>query len=88
MKLILLVPALLAASASAFSPLVSNQRLATQLYGEQKPDWNTAAEMGWSMGGEDYTRAVETKKDEDARKSIHEAPSFEEYMKQRQQGGG
>jgi hypothetical protein len=33
------------------------------------------------------TRDPEPMKHEDPRKSISEAPSFEEYMKQRQQGG-
>ena len=33
------------------------------------------------------TRIVETKEDEDPRKSISAAPSFEEYLKQREGGG-
>lgn len=33
------------------------------------------------------TRIVETKDDEDPRKSISAAPSFEEYLKQREGGG-
>jgi hypothetical protein len=40
------------------------------------------------MGGEDYTRNVTPQKNEDPRKNIEEGPSFEEYMKQRQQQQG
>jgi len=38
-------------------------------------------------GGMHDTRDPEPKKDEDPRKSISEAPSFEEYLKQRQAEG-
>ena len=38
-------------------------------------------------GGMADTRIVETKDDEDPRKSISAAPSFEEYLKQREGGG-
>ena len=34
------------------------------------------------------TRVVTTKEDEDPRKSISAAPSFEDYLKQRDGGGG
>jgi hypothetical protein len=81
----LIVLAALFAGASAFAP-ASKPAFATKLAGE-KVNWDQAAELGWSMGGEDYTRKVEPKKDEDARKTIHEGPSFEEYMRQRQQQG-
>ena len=60
---------------------------ATALFNE-KADWEKAAELGWSMGGEDYTRNVTPQKNEDPRKNIEEGPSFEEYMKQRAAGGG
>lgn len=53
----------------------------------EKADWEKAKELGWSMGGEDYTREVKPHVDEDNRKSIHENPSFEEYMRMRQQSG-
>lgn len=55
----------------------------------RKPDWQTAAELGWSMGGEDYTRNVQPKEDpDDPRKTIHQGESFEEYMKNRQNSFG
>lgn len=82
----MVVLAALVAGASAFSP--AKPAFASSALFNQKTDWNSAAELGWSMGGEDYTREVKTQKHDDARKSIHEAPSFEEYMKQRQSGFG
>ena len=54
----------------------------TQLF-QEKPDWEKAAELGWSTGGEDYTRDVKPQVNEDPRKTIHEGESFEEYMKNR-----
>lgn len=78
------VLAALVLSASAFAP-VSKPAFSTKLAGE-KVDWGKAAELGWSMGGEDYTREVKPVDHEDKRKSVHDAPSFEEYMRQRQQG--
>ena len=80
-----LVVAALFASASAFAP--SPAFKATSALANNKADWEAAAELGWSMGGEDYSRNPEVQEHEDARKSIHEAPSFEEYMKQRAQQG-
>ncbi|KAL7580313.1 hypothetical protein ACA910_004348 [Epithemia clementina (nom. ined.)] len=78
--------AALFASASAFAP-AAKPAFKTAVYNE-KADWEKAAEMGWSMGGQDYTREVGPAfEHEDKRKSIHEAPSFEEYMKQRAAGG-
>jgi hypothetical protein len=59
-------------------------RRATQLYND-KPDWNKAAELGWSMGGEDYTRDVKPQEHEDPRKSVKQGESFEEYMRSRGQ---
>lgn len=79
------VLAALFAGASAFCP-ASKPAFATKL-DNSKADWEKAKELGWSMGGEDYTRDVKPQKHEDERKTIHEAPSFEEYMRQRQQQG-
>jgi hypothetical protein len=81
----LIVLAALFAGASAFSP-AAKPAFTTKLSGE-KVNWDQAAELGWSMGGEDYTREVKPHADPDARKSIHDAPSFEEYMRMRQQQG-
>jgi hypothetical protein len=81
----LIVLAALVAGASAFSP-AAKPAFTTKLSGE-KVNWDQAAELGWSMGGEDYTREVKPHSDPDSRKSIHDAPSFEEYMRMRQQGG-
>lgn len=54
----------------------------------KKVDWDAAAELGWSMGGEDYTRDLPPEvKHEDPRKAIPKDVSFEEYMKQRAAGG-
>jgi hypothetical protein len=55
----------------------------TRVFQQGKPDWEAAAELGWSMGGQDYTREVKPKVDEDPRKTIHQGESFEEYMKSR-----
>ena len=81
--------AALVASASAFAPTTTMTKFesSTALFNE-KADWEKAAELGWSMGGEDYTRNVTPQKNEDPRKNIEEGPSFEEYMKQRAAGGG
>ena len=57
----------------------------TRLF-QEKPDWQAAAELGYSMGGEDYTRDVTPQENEDPRKSIQEGESFEEYMRKRQAG--
>jgi hypothetical protein len=76
--------AALVASASAFAPSPAFQKSTAIM--NQKVDWDAAAELGWSMGGEDYTREVKPINHEDSRKSIHDAPSFEEYMKQRAAG--
>lgn len=78
----------LIASASAFAPSPAFTRQSTAVY-NGKADWGNAAELGWSMGGEDYTRDVTPKEDkDDPRKSIHQGESFEEYMKNRAAGGG
>jgi hypothetical protein len=86
-----MIVAALVASVSAFTPSVKVTRVSTTELFQEKPnmDWNTAAELGWSMGGEDYTRSVQPKEDkDDPRKTIHEGPSFEEYMKSRQNSFG
>ena len=80
----MIILAALVASASAFAPAPAFTRPSTSLMAEEKKvDWEQAAEMGWSMGGEDYSRNPEVKEHEDPRKSITPAPSFEEYMKAR-----
>ena len=79
------VLAALFAGASAFAP-VSKPSFTTKLANE-KVDWEKAKELGWSMGGEDYTRDVKPQKNEDPRKSIAQGESFEEYMRSRQQQG-
>jgi hypothetical protein len=71
----------LVSSVSAFAPAVQTS-FNTQLF-QEKPDWEKAAEMGWSTGGEDYTRDVKPQVNEDPRKTIHNGESFEEYMKSR-----
>ena len=80
-KLIILSTIL--ASASAFAPAPAF-RPSTAVF-NQKADWEKAAELGWSMGGEDYTRDVKPQVNEDPRKSIAKGESFEEYMRSRQQ---
>jgi hypothetical protein len=79
----LIILAALVASASAFAPAPAFTRTTTHLFQEEKADWEKAVELGWSMGGEDYSRNPEVKPHEDPRKSITPAPSFEEYMKAR-----
>lgn len=81
------VLAALVAGAAAFAPSPALNKV-TALSAQNKGDWGTAAEQGWSMGGEDITRDPTPVESDDPRKSIPNAPSFEEYMKQRQQGGG
>lgn len=78
-KIVLL--AALIASASAFAPAV-NVNMSTKLF-QEKPDAEKAAELGYSMGGEDYTREVKPQANEDPRKAIPQGESFEEYMKSR-----
>ena len=79
----IVILAALLASASAFAPAV-NVKKSTMLFNE-KADWDKAAELGWSMGGEDYTREVKPQANEDPRKAIPQGESFEEYMKSRGQ---
>lgn len=67
--------AALVAGASAFAPLPAASR-GTAIYSEEP-------EKG--AGGMFDTRNPDAKDDEDPRKSISAAPSFEEYMKQREQ---
>jgi hypothetical protein len=62
------------AGASAFAPQPAFSRT-TAL--------NSEPELG--AGGMADTRNPDPKEDEDPRKSISAAPSFEEYMKQREQ---
>ena len=60
---------------------------------QPKPNQTTQVKSSTSIhqhigsGGMADTRVVETKEDEDPRKSISAAPSFEEYLKQRDGGG-
>mmetsp|Transcript_13889 Transcript_13889/g.15945 ORF Transcript_13889/g.15945 Transcript_13889/m.15945 type:complete len:92 (+) Transcript_13889:101-376(+) len=77
----------LVASASAFSP-AAKPASSTSLYGGVNPNPKAssdaqAQEMGWSGGGEAHTRDPTPVEDEDARKTIPEGESFEEYMKRR-----
>ena len=69
--------AALVASASAFAPAPAFSRSSALKMGEEP-------EIG--AGGMADTRNPDAKDDEDPRKSISAAPSFEEYMKQRQSG--
>lgn len=69
----MMVLAALVASASAFAPAPAFTRC-TVIYAE-------GPEIG--AGGMADTRNPDPKVDEDPRKSISAAPSFEEYMKQR-----
>jgi hypothetical protein len=64
----------LVASASAFAPATQFTR-------------TTAIHQEIGKGGMADTRDPEPYKDEDPRKSISAAPSFEEYLKQRQAEG-
>ncbi|CAB9497412.1 expressed unknown protein [Seminavis robusta] len=73
----LIVLAALVASASAFAPAPVAPR-ATALFNEEP-------KIG--AGGMADTRDPDAFVDEDPRKSISEAPSFEEYLKQRQAEG-
>ena len=70
----LVVIAALVASASAFAPSAQITR-------------STAIFQEIGKGGMADTRDPEEYKDEDPRKSISAAPSFEEYLKQRQAEG-
>ena len=70
----LAVIAALVASASAFAPSTQITR-STAIFQEK------------GKGGMADTRDPETYQDEDPRKSISAAPSFEEYLKQRQAEG-
>ncbi|GKY99117.1 hypothetical protein MPSEU_000867200 [Mayamaea pseudoterrestris] len=81
----LIILAAIVASASAFSP-AAKPAFTTSMAGK-KVGWEDAAELGWSMGGEDYTRDLPKEvQHEDPRKAIPDAPSFEEYMKMRSSG--
>jgi uncharacterized surface protein with fasciclin (FAS1) repeats len=71
----LAIASVLAGSAVAFAPQASVRS-------------STAINQHIGSGGMADTRIVETKEDEDPRKSISAAPSFEEYLKQRDGGGG
>jgi len=76
LKLILAVIAL-ATSASAFAPSAAFSRTSMAIHAEG----DEAPELG--AGGMADTRDPDAKVDEDSRKSISAAPSFEEYLKQR-----
>eukprot|EP00529_Nitzschia_sp_RCC80_P040163 CAMPEP_0113493098 /NCGR_PEP_ID=MMETSP0014_2-20120614/28417_1 /TAXON_ID=2857 /ORGANISM="Nitzschia sp." /LENGTH=77 /DNA_ID=CAMNT_0000386951 /DNA_START=118 /DNA_END=351 /DNA_ORIENTATION=- /assembly_acc=CAM_ASM_000159 len=65
------------ASASAFAPAPAFTRTSVAVFSEP--------EIG--AGGMADTRNPDAFEDEDPRKSISEAPSFEEYLKQRQAEG-
>jgi hypothetical protein len=71
----LAIASILAGSAVAFAPQASVRS-------------STAINQHIGSGGMADTRVVETTEDEDPRKSISAAPSFEEYLKQRDGGGG
>lgn len=75
-KMILL--AALVASASAFAPQPAFTRTSTAVLSEPPKK---------GAGGMADTRDPEAYEDEDPRKSISDAPSFEEYLKQREQQG-
>ena len=68
----------LVASASAFSPALVARSNGVALYSEPPKK---------GAGGMFDTRDPEPQENEDPRKSISEAPSFEEYLKQRQAEG-
>lgn len=70
----LAVIAALVASASAFAPAIQITR-------------STAIGQHIGSGGMADTRNPDAKDDEDPRKSISAAPSFEEYLKQREAEG-
>lgn len=65
----------LVASASAFAPAATFARKSVAAYSEEPKK---------GAGGMFDTRDPEPRKDEDPRKSISEAPSFEEYLKSRE----
>eukprot|EP00538_Stauroneis_constricta_P003087 CAMPEP_0119545752 /NCGR_PEP_ID=MMETSP1352-20130426/415_1 /TAXON_ID=265584 /ORGANISM="Stauroneis constricta, Strain CCMP1120" /LENGTH=84 /DNA_ID=CAMNT_0007590347 /DNA_START=35 /DNA_END=289 /DNA_ORIENTATION=- len=81
----LAIIATLFASAAAFAPNAAFTRTSVAVKNGQA-DWESAADLGWSMGGEDYTRDVTPQDNEDPRKVIPQGESFEEYMRSRQQG--
>lgn len=70
----LITLAALVASASAFAPAAQTATRGVALFGEEP-------KLG--AGGMADTRDPEAMDHEDPRKSIKEAPSFEEYLKQR-----
>ena len=71
----LVIVSALVASAAAFSPAAQFGR-------------TTALNQHIGSGGMADTRNPDAYVDEDPRKSISAAPSFEEYLKQRAGGGG
>ena len=73
----MIVLAALVAGASAFAPAPAFSTRGTAVFSEEP-------KIG--AGGMADTRDPEEYQDEDPRKSISAAPSFEEYMKSRQQG--
>ncbi len=75
----MIILAALVAGASAFAPTPAFSRSSALKMGEE-------LEIG--AGGMADTRNPNEYKDEDPRKSISAAPSFEEYMKQRQNQQG
>jgi hypothetical protein len=81
----LIVVVALLAGASSFCPTPAFTR--TSALAGQTTEWEEAKDLGWSMGGQDHTRNPKPVDDEDPRKSVKVAPTFEEYMKQRQQQG-
>jgi len=68
----------LIASASAFTPQPAFSRVSTRVSAEGDDEEPTLG-----SGGMADTRDPDAKDDEDPRKSISAAPSFEEYLKQR-----
>jgi hypothetical protein len=74
----MIVLAALVASASAFMPAQTAFTRGVAVHAEEPKK---------GSGGMYDTRDPEPHKDEDPRKSISEAPSFEEYLKQRQAEG-
>jgi hypothetical protein len=74
----MLMLAALVASASAFCPAPTAFTRGSAVFNEEPPKKGA--------GGMFDTRDPEPKKDEDPRKSISEAPSFEEYLKSREAG--
>lgn len=77
MKFTVAFAALSVIGASAFAPAPAG-RVSTAVF-------NEGPEIG--AGGMADTRNPDAKDDEDPRKSISAAPSFEEYLKQRQAEG-